>query len=171
MCKLLSTPVKWINLYIWIRICTYIYTHIYKVKQKGFVFIFGFETSKYHGKLWFFTTSKWMQTRFPLGFHTFSGNLVQLHPPVKNFFLLCNVNLPYFSLDPFPLVLSPHALANSPSPAFLDTPFRYWKVAVGSLHSLLFSRLSYATPLSLSAQNSVDSFVLYASQYPVLLNF
>ena len=39
---------------------------------------------------------------------------------VKNFFLMSNLNLPSFSVQPFPLVLSLHTLVNSPSPAFLQ---------------------------------------------------
>jgi len=38
----------------------------------------------------------------------------------KNFFLTALLNLPSFSLKPLPLVLSLHALAKSPSPAFLQ---------------------------------------------------
>jgi len=34
---------------------------------------------------------------------------------VKNFFLISNLNLPSFSLQPFPLVLSLHPLVKSPS--------------------------------------------------------
>jgi len=37
----------------------------------------------------------------------------------KNFFLISNRNLPSFSLEPFPLVLSLHTLVRSPSPSFL----------------------------------------------------
>jgi len=37
---------------------------------------------------------------------------------MKNFFLISNLNLPSFSLEPFPLVLSLHSLVTSPSPAF-----------------------------------------------------
>jgi len=36
---------------------------------------------------------------------------------VKNFFLISDVNLPSFSLEPFPLLLSLHSHVNSPSPA------------------------------------------------------
>jgi len=41
---------------------------------------------------------------------------------VKNFFLISNLNLPSFSLEPFRLVLSLHTLVKSPSPAFLSAP-------------------------------------------------
>ena len=37
----------------------------------------------------------------------------------KSFFLISNLNLPSFSLTPLPLVLSPHVLVQSPSPAVL----------------------------------------------------
>jgi len=37
----------------------------------------------------------------------------------KNFFLVSNLNLPSFRLEPFPLVLSLHTLVKSPSPSFL----------------------------------------------------
>ncbi|GAB0185682.1 mitochondrial enolase superfamily member 1 [Grus japonensis] len=38
---------------------------------------------------------------------------------LRNVFLISNLNLPSFSLNPLPLVLSLHALVNSPSPDFL----------------------------------------------------
>jgi len=41
---------------------------------------------------------------------------------VKNFFLISNLNLPSFSLKPLSLVLSCHALVESPSPALLQAP-------------------------------------------------
>jgi len=41
---------------------------------------------------------------------------------VKNFFLISQLNLPSFSLEPFPLVLSLHPLVKSPSPPFLLAP-------------------------------------------------
>jgi len=41
---------------------------------------------------------------------------------VKNFFLISNLNLPSFSLQPFPLVLSLRTLVQSPSPPFLQAP-------------------------------------------------
>jgi len=40
----------------------------------------------------------------------------------KNFFLRSHLNLPSFSLEPFPLVLSLHTLVKSPSPALLQAP-------------------------------------------------
>jgi len=40
----------------------------------------------------------------------------------KNFFLISHLNLPSFSLHPFPLVLSLHTLVKSPSPSFLSAP-------------------------------------------------
>jgi len=49
------------------------------------------------------------------------GNLPQCFTTlmVKNFFLVCNLNLPSFSLQPFPLFLSLLILVKSPSPSFL----------------------------------------------------
>jgi len=43
------------------------------------------------------------------------GNLFQCLTTlrIKNFFIICDLNLPYFSLQPFPLVLSLHALVKS----------------------------------------------------------
>jgi len=40
----------------------------------------------------------------------------------KNFSLISHLNLPSFSLEPFPLVLSLHPLVKSPSPSFLSAP-------------------------------------------------
>jgi len=54
--------------------------------------------------------------------HSFSGQPVPVfhHPHGEEFFfLISNLNLPSFSLEPFPLVLSLPALVKSPSPAFL----------------------------------------------------
>jgi len=55
------------------------------------------------------------------GTHNFSGESVPVphHPHSKEFFLLSNLNLPAFSLNPLLLALSLHALVKSPSPAFL----------------------------------------------------
>jgi len=47
---------------------------------------------------------------------------------VKNFYLIPNLNLPSFTLNPSPLVLSLHALVKSPSPAQLKAPFKYWQL-------------------------------------------
>jgi len=49
------------------------------------------------------------------------GNLGQCLTTLmgKNFFLISHLNLPSFSLEPFPLVLSLHTLVKSPSPSFL----------------------------------------------------
>jgi len=61
------------------------------------------------------------------------GNLGQCPATLmgKNFFLISDLNLPSFSLQPFPLVLSLHTLVKSPSP---DSPllegFRYLPVLV-----------------------------------------
>jgi len=52
------------------------------------------------------------------------GNLCQCLTTLmmKNFFLISHLNLPSFSLQPFPLVLSLHTLVKSPSPSFLWAP-------------------------------------------------
>jgi len=76
---------------------------------------------------------------------------------VKNFFLISNLNLPSCSLQPLPLVLSLHALVKSPSPSFLQPRFRYWKAALRSPQSLLFSRLNSTNSLSLSSQERCSS--------------
>jgi len=55
---------------------------------------------------------------------------------VKNFFLISDLNLPSFSFKLLPLVLSLHTLVKSPSPAFLQSPFRY------SASSLLHAKKS-----------------------------
>ena len=58
------------------------------------------------------------------------GNLCQclITLIVKNFFLISNLNLLYFSLRPFPLILSQQILLKSLFPSFLQPPsFRYWK--------------------------------------------
>jgi len=80
------------------------------------------------------------------------GNLFQCFTTlmVKNFFLISNLNLPSFSLEPFPLVLSLHALVKSPSPSFLS-PFQVLAAALRSPRSLLFSRLNSPNSLSLSS--------------------
>lgn len=48
-------------------------------------------------------------------------------PTVTNFFLVSHLNLLSASLEPFLLVLPIHAMLESPSPAFLQAPFRYWR--------------------------------------------
>ena len=70
---------------------------------------------------------------------------------VKNFFLIASLNLPSLSLKPLLLVLLQQALC----PHLSYRPlFRYWKAAVRSAHSLLFSRLNHPNSLSLSSQES-----------------
>jgi len=56
--------------------------------------------------------------------HSFSGQPVPVphHPHGKELLVVSNLNLPYFSLQPFPLVLSLHTLVKSPSPSFLEAP-------------------------------------------------
>lgn len=62
------------------------------------------------------------------------GNLLQCLTTLtrKNFFLTTILNLPFFSLRPFPLVLSLHTLVKGPSPDFLQGPFRYWSLSLES---------------------------------------
>ena len=43
---------------------------------------------------------------------------------VKNYFLISDLNLPPFSLKPFPLVLSQQTLLKSLSPSYLWPPYR-----------------------------------------------
>ena len=78
------------------------------------------------------------------------GNLFQCLTTlrVKTFFLMSNLNLPSFSLNSLPLVLSLYALVKSPSPAFLCATFRYWKAAAQSAWS---HRLNIPNSLSLSS--------------------
>ena len=63
------------------------------------------------------------------GIHSLLGQPVQCVTTLwgKNFFLRSNLNLPYLSLKPFPLVLSLPTLINSRSPSCLYAPFKYWK--------------------------------------------
>ena len=48
---------------------------------------------------------------------------------VKNFFLISSLNLPSFSLKPFPLALSLQALRKSLSPSSLEDPFKHCQAA------------------------------------------
>jgi len=70
---------------------------------------------------------------------------------VQNFFLISHLNLPSFSLQPLPLVLSLHSLIKCPSTSFLKASLRYLQAAVRSPRSLLFSRLSSPNSLRLSS--------------------
>ncbi|KAK4824458.1 LOW QUALITY PROTEIN: hypothetical protein QYF61_015836 [Mycteria americana] len=72
----------------------------------------------------------------------------------KNFFLKSSLNLPSLSLKPLLLVLSQQALLKSLSLSFLQAPFKYWKAAIRSPHSLLFSRLNKPNSLSLSSRGA-----------------
>jgi len=72
-------------------------------------------------------------------------------PLLSYFFFPFYLNLPSFSLKPFHLVLSQQTLLKSLSPSFLKLPFRYWKAAIRSPRSLLFSRLNSPSSLSLSS--------------------
>ena len=47
--------------------------------------------------------------------------------------------------------------AKSLSPSFLQAPFKYWKAAIRSLHSLLFSRLNSPKSLYFSSQQRGSS--------------
>jgi len=50
----------------------------------------------------------------------------------KNLFLIPSLTLSSFSLKPSPLVLLLLALLKSPSPAFLQVCFKYWKATIRS---------------------------------------
>jgi len=76
---------------------------------------------------------------------------------VTSFFLIFSLNLPSLSLKPLLLVLSQQALLNRFSPSFLQGPFGYWKAALRSPCSLLFSRLKSPNTLSLSSQERCSS--------------
>ena len=80
------------------------------------------------------------------------GNLFQCFTTlcVKNIFLISNLKLPWLSLKPFLLVLSLSTLVNSHSPSCLYTPFKYWKAAMRSPQSLLFSKLKLNSCLLIS---------------------
>lgn len=56
---------------------------------------------------------------------------------------------PFFSLKPFPLVLSQQALLKSLSPSLLLHPFTYWRSAIRFPWSSLFSRLISPSSLRL----------------------
>jgi len=66
--------------------------------------------------------------------------------------LMCNLNLPFSSLKPFPLVLSLQTLLRILPLSFLQPLFKYWKAANRSAQSLSFSRLNSPSSLSLSPQ-------------------
>jgi len=59
------------------------------------------------------------------------------HLTIKNFFLIPSLYLTFFSLKPFPLILSLHALLKNPSPVFLEAPFRFWEAAPRGPYSSL----------------------------------
>jgi len=84
---------------------------------------------------------------------------------VKNFCLISILNLPSLSLKPLLLVLSQQALLKIFSPSFLEALFRYWKAAVRSPHSLLFSRLNSPNSLGLSSQERCCSFQITVGGY------
>ena len=70
---------------------------------------------------------------------------------LKNFFLISSLNLPYFSLKSFTLVLSQYILLKCLSPSLLMPCFKYWKTALRSTQSFLFSRVNSPSSLSLSS--------------------
>ena len=76
------------------------------------------------------------------------GNLFQLLTTlsVKNFPLASNLNLPSFSLKPFPLLLSLSTFVKLISPMFI---IYLWKAAMRSPCSLLCSRLNKPSSFSL----------------------
>ena len=72
---------------------------------------------------------------------------------MKNFFLISNPNLPFFSLKPFPLVLSLHTLVKRPAPSFLSSLSVTAAVIFGFLVSAPgFSFAAWMYPYSLSIQ-------------------
>jgi len=67
---------------------------------------------------------------------------------VKNFFLISNLNLPSFSLEPFPLVPSLHTLVKSPSPSFLSAPSGTGRLLSRSVSALVsIVGKSYSIPI------------------------
>ena len=96
--------------------------------------------------------------------HSFSGQRVQCFTTlmVKNFFLISNLNLPSFSLQPFPLVLSLHTLVKWQHHVFSSPYSSFWSMPPHthtSTHtinspSLLLAHLLPA--LSSEAPNSPD---------------
>lgn len=97
--------------------------------------------------------------------HKPSGQLFQslTTPRVKNFFLI-SINLLSFSLGPFSLVLSLHALGKCPSPSLSQAPFRSRKVPQGLLRA--FSRLN--NPNSLNCLHKRGAPALGSTQWPPL---
>jgi len=69
----------------------------------------------------------------------------------KNFLLISNPNLPCLSLKPFPLASSLSTHVNCHCRSCLYTPFKYWKTAMRSPQSLLFSKLNKPSSLNLSS--------------------
>ena len=87
------------------------------------------------------------------GIHSLLGQPVQCVTTlwVKNFLLISNLSLTCFNLNPFPPVLSLSTHVNSLSPSCLYAPFKYWKAAMRSHQSLLFSKLNKPSSLNLSS--------------------
>jgi len=86
------------------------------------------------------------------GIHSLLGQPVQCVTTLwgKNFLLISNLNLLCPSLKPFSFVLSLSTLISSRSPSCLYAPFKYWKAAMRSPQSLLFSKLNKPSSLNLS---------------------
>ena len=76
---------------------------------------------------------------------------------VKNFLLISNLNLPSFSLKPFPPILSLSAHSRSQSPSCVHVPFKYWKATARFPQSILSSRLNKPSSISLSSQERCSS--------------
>lgn len=75
------------------------------------------------------------------------------HPlTVKDLFLTSHLNLLPFTLKPFPLLLSLHGPCNKSLSSSFAVPFRYRKVFLSSLQSLMFSKLNNPNSLSLPSQ-------------------
>ena len=87
------------------------------------------------------------------GVHNLLGQPVPVchHLCEKNFLLISDLNLPYLSLRPFPLVLSLSTLVNGHSPSCLYASFKHWEAAMRSPQSLLFSKLNKPSSLNLSS--------------------
>ena len=78
-------------------------------------------------------SSAWLWVCAGMGHCHLSGHPVGLAAlSINNFFLRSSLNLPSFSLKPFPLVPSQQILLWSLFPSFLQPPFRYRKATLKS---------------------------------------
>jgi len=77
---------------------------------------------------------------------------------VESVFLTPNLNLPSFSLKPFPLAISQEILLSYLLPFFLQTSIRYRKAALWSPQSLLFFRLNSPSSLLGEVFHALDHF-------------